>query len=274
MATPTKAAPAAAVPPPLSTAGSSKGAAPIPTMVSGPSSGAANPMSAAPAAGAAAAAAAAGDRPANGRLFNLPVLFDNPNGWGPPPTAQTPLTLQLSAVPFAPFNKNDRLGRVSDWTASAMQRRYIPQSRGPAVQASVAAASTPAAPGGPALKDEEEGSFSTVDGRAKKQPKVFGQRPRGMPNRRVFMHDRGRGRGGDRGRGGRGGRGGRAAWSSPQDREIVRESAVEVGADWKLVQEIELADWAKVILNLPPVKELYGLCSPLLHSPAMTEPIV
>lgn len=43
--------------------------------------------------------------------FSLPDLEDNPTGWGPCGMAS-----QFEAIPFAPFNKNDRLGRVSDWT--------------------------------------------------------------------------------------------------------------------------------------------------------------
>ena len=49
--------------------------------------------------------------------FKVPEVEDNSDGWGPcsvPP--------QLAEIPFAPFSKSDRLGRVSDWTQSAYNK--------------------------------------------------------------------------------------------------------------------------------------------------------
>lgn len=35
------------------------------------------------------------------------------DGWGPPVTTDT----TLNGVPYAPFSKGDKLGRMADWTA-------------------------------------------------------------------------------------------------------------------------------------------------------------
>ena len=42
--------------------------------------------------------------------FTLPEIHDNPNGWGPSST-----TDKFSDIPYQPFSKGDRLGKVADW---------------------------------------------------------------------------------------------------------------------------------------------------------------
>jgi translation initiation factor 3 subunit D len=55
-------------------------------------------------------------------VFVLPVIHDNPDGWGPNP-AYIPEKFQ--DLPYAPFSKSDKLGRCADWTG---QQQYA--SRG------------------------------------------------------------------------------------------------------------------------------------------------
>ena len=38
--------------------------------------------------------------------------------WGPPTSAET----TLDGVPYAPYSKGDKLGRMADWTASTQDR--------------------------------------------------------------------------------------------------------------------------------------------------------
>ena len=40
------------------------------------------------------------------------------DGWGPPVTADT----TLNGVPYAPFSKGDKLGRMADWTSEGKDR--------------------------------------------------------------------------------------------------------------------------------------------------------
>ena len=40
--------------------------------------------------------------------FTLPEIHDNPNGWGPSST-----TDKFSDIPYQPFSKGDRLGKVN-----------------------------------------------------------------------------------------------------------------------------------------------------------------
>ena len=47
--------------------------------------------------------------------LKFPNVADNPDGWGLPERFVM-LENQLQNVPYAPFSKNERIGRVADWT--------------------------------------------------------------------------------------------------------------------------------------------------------------
>lgn len=44
--------------------------------------------------------------------FSLPTIIDNPSGWGPSGVPD-----DLSNIPYAPYSKSDRLGKIADWAA-------------------------------------------------------------------------------------------------------------------------------------------------------------
>lgn len=139
--------------------------------------------------------------------FELPPINDNPDGgWGPS-LSNFPQDFKFKDIPYTPFSKADKLGRVADWNDVtgdnrqgpsgnaggrniAGRRREGPQTFGAGVANAFAH-----------FHVEDEASFSLVDN------KTGGQRRTGVAG---F----GRGRGGGRGlnavaRGGqRGGRGG------------------------------------------------------------------
>ena len=50
--------------------------------------------------------------------FIPPVIQDNPTGWGP---CQVPE--KFKDMPYQPFSKSDRLGKVSDWTGATYTDR-------------------------------------------------------------------------------------------------------------------------------------------------------
>jgi len=53
--------------------------------------------------------------------FEPPFIQDNPTGWGP-----NTIPAQFKDMPYQPFSKSDRLGKVSDWTgATYTDRRYM-----------------------------------------------------------------------------------------------------------------------------------------------------
>jgi len=51
--------------------------------------------------------------------FGVPEVQDNPDGWGPSTVPD-----HLKDVPFAPFNKSDKIGRAADWTQSAYHNKF------------------------------------------------------------------------------------------------------------------------------------------------------
>merc|ERR1719352_1525008 len=98
--------------------------------------------------------------------FKLPAMQDHELGWGPPPDAKVP---GLQGFPLESIQKNDKIGRVCDFSASGLRNQQMRGGR----------RDMP-----PAEPDEDE-TFQLVD-----------TRPTNM-----------RGRGFGRGKGGRGGRG-------------------------------------------------------------------
>lgn len=161
--------------------------------------------------------------------FSLPVIHDNPDGWGPPMDLAP---AKFQDMPYAPFSKSDRLGRTADWTYAGRMGRE------------------------PGAVDDPASEFTMVDNKV-------------MPRSTGYSRGRGPFRGGSfRGRGGRfsdrnaergdarrstrGGRpptrGGRPGYRSRwNDRpNMQRESSVEVGPDWELLEEVPAATLTKM----------------------------
>jgi len=103
--------------------------------------------------------------------FEPPVIQDNPTGWGP-----NTIPAQFKDMPYQPFSKSDRLGKVSDWTGVTYQdRRYVAK-----YQSQYGAGGTQYA----YYHDEDETSFQLVD-TAKAVKPLYG-RGRGFRGRGNF----------------------------------------------------------------------------------------
>jgi len=46
--------------------------------------------------------------------FILPKISDNVNGWGP---LENDIPDNLVDIPYAPFSKSERIGKIADWTS-------------------------------------------------------------------------------------------------------------------------------------------------------------
>ena len=57
--------------------------------------------------------------------FALPTTHYHPDGWGPPPTKG--MDEMVGDIPYMPYNKADRFGRVADWTGMYQNMRYNPK---------------------------------------------------------------------------------------------------------------------------------------------------
>lgn len=54
--------------------------------------------------------------------FIAPIIQDNPTGWGP-----CEMPEQFRDMPYQPFSKGDRLGKISDWTV-VQDKKYQSKS--------------------------------------------------------------------------------------------------------------------------------------------------
>jgi translation initiation factor 3 subunit D len=192
--------------------------------------------------------------------FEPPVISDNPTGWGP-----STIPAQFKDMPYQPFSKSDRLGKVSDWTGATYQdRRYMTK-----YQSQYGAGGTQYS----YYYEEDDSTFQLVDTAGKTKP-MYG-----------------------RGRGFRGGRGGfRGRWNNFNNKTVntntlqtltkaqkikerdrqrqvrkwqkqqagrqnyhraapikSREASVTVKPDWLVVEEMDFPRLGK--LSLPTVAE-------------------
>ncbi|TRY68259.1 hypothetical protein TCAL_03825 [Tigriopus californicus] len=82
--------------------------------------------------------------------FAFPDITENPDGWGP-----CSIPAQYKDMPYQPFSKSDRLGKISDWTGNTYQNmrqmnKYNSQFSGSATQYAY-------------YHEEDETSFQLVD---------------------------------------------------------------------------------------------------------------
>uniref|UniRef100_A0A8D8UCE9 Eukaryotic translation initiation factor 3 subunit D n=1 Tax=Cacopsylla melanoneura TaxID=428564 RepID=A0A8D8UCE9_9HEMI len=188
--------------------------------------------------------------------FPPPMIQDNVNGWGPCDMPQ-----QFKDMPYQPFSKGDRLGKISDWTGLAFQdKKYINK-----YQSQFGTGSQYAY-----YHEEDESTFHLVDTtRIQKPPYQRGRFQRNQRN----MRGRGGGRGGaqaqfqllgkgfklrDRDRKGPAGNkryGKMANMRNTKNAAPIknRDASVTVRADWVTIEEMDFARFSK--LSLPNVKE-------------------
>ncbi|EJD43590.1 translation initiation factor eIF-3, subunit D [Auricularia subglabra TFB-10046 SS5] len=220
--------------------------------------------------------------------FSLPPIHDNPDGsWGPS-ASQVPA--QFREIPYAPYSKSDKLGRVADWNETAGAGAAPTAAGG----LSAAAATRPGGrvPGRPGRGEpqqafgssatnafayfhvEDESSFSLVDnktgGPRRGMPSGFSRGRGGAGGRGGFTAGRGQSRGGrggqwqqgSRNQGGQ--RGGRRGWNQWDKSARLRESSVPISPNWKMLEEIEFSRLTKLRLEVDEPEQLssYGKVYP------------
>lgn len=177
--------------------------------------------------------------------FDVPELSDNPDGWGP-----TTAPEQFKDIPYAPFNKTDRLGRASDWTAQAYKYGQGRYGRNEPGSLNAAFSFT---------HNEEEDSFHLVDTRPAPKPKYgnrrfqqnrFQQQRREAEQQRRDGRDSGAGADRERQRRERMQQQKRGQWNAYwQDRNAPRavlSSSVDIRAEWVVLEQIPLTALSKL----------------------------
>ncbi|KAK5117641.1 hypothetical protein LTR62_005064 [Meristemomyces frigidus] len=216
--------------------------------------------------------------PSSAHLYNLESIIDSlptANTWGPPTTTET----TLNGVPYAPFSKGDKLGRMADWTAGKEGERGGRQQYNNRYRDNVYGAGAGMTTVFAVGEQNEDNTFSLVDrSQASSRGRGFGGRggtvfgrgrgQRGGPNQRggrgTFQRvggARGGQQGYDQRGGGRGGRGGRRFgwkdWDKPQRN---REASVQPKDTWRMLEEIDFSRLSKLNLDTGEGEDLddYG----------------
>lgn len=157
------------------------------------------------------------------------------------------MPLHSNGIPFAPFSKNERLGRIADWTASAMSSGKGPQGRTAAVSTAFTA---------PTQFEDDEDTFHTVDTRAEKKKTTFGRPKFTAPRERPQRRDDGSRGGRDFGRQGQRGGPGFNRRFDPKNIIVTRESSVEVAPEWQVVDKVLCSTLSKTQIEDVPEPEV------------------
>ncbi|XP_076039746.1 eukaryotic translation initiation factor 3 subunit d1 isoform X2 [Oratosquilla oratoria] len=187
--------------------------------------------------------------------FKAPVIQDNPSGWGP-----CDMPDQFRDMPYQPFSKGDRLGKVSDWTGATYQdRRYANK------YASTFGSMQQYA----YFHEEDESTFQQVY--KTNVPKPLYQRGRYLRNQRNIKNPRnnktqnqlqvlGKGQKGTNNKNwNKNNQYQRNRWNQRGQPPIKnRDASVTVRPEWKVIEEMDFPRLSK--LSLPGIeepKELY-----------------
>ncbi|KAG4221449.1 hypothetical protein PC116_g30075, partial [Phytophthora cactorum] len=199
---------------------------------------------------------------ATNSLADLIAALPEGDGWGPPPVTET----TLNGVPYAPFSKGDKLGRMADWTADSKDGRdgrggrqqYNRNFRDQQIYGAGSAQlfTAPVA--------EDENTFSVVSreptktryGRGAVFTRGRGQRGARQDTRggRVQLQRSGRTGQQSYGYDSRGGRsnaprGRRFGWKDYDKPTRNRDASINIKPDWHLLEEIDFNRLAKLNLD-------------------------
>lgn len=201
-------------------------------------------------------------------VFEVGAVPFNPDGWGPPDATVTPTTtstLPLN-VPFAPFSRSEKLGRIADFTRNLNQGQGGAGGRKNAASDSVfdftADDSFPSAA-------DNDSSFRLVDGKPPPRPKFgpkwrFNQhnRPQ-LPQRRdEEVEAKKREAEKERARRDRHYNQNRSNQNQPRREAAVFKSSVEIQPEWNMLDQIPFSTFTKLSFSVPEPEDLI-LCGGL-----------
>ncbi|KAL9452501.1 hypothetical protein AB3S75_008316 [Citrus x aurantiifolia] len=200
--------------------------------------------------------------------FEIGAVPFNPDGWGPPEsTATTTAALPLH-VPFAPFSRSEKLGRIADWTRNAYNNPSNRQnaSKNPAdtVFDFSADDSFPLS-----ANPDDDSSFRLVDGKPPPRPKFgpkwrFNQhhRPQ-LPQRRdEEVEARKREAEKERARRDRHYNLNRSNVNQTRREAAVFKSSVDIQPEWNMLDQIPFSTFSKLSFSVSEPEDLL-LCGSL-----------
>mmetsp|Transcript_38756 Transcript_38756/g.74267 ORF Transcript_38756/g.74267 Transcript_38756/m.74267 type:complete len:544 (-) Transcript_38756:266-1897(-) len=180
-------------------------------------------------------------------VFEVPNVIENEEGWGPCSVPE-----QYKDVPYAPFSKNDKVGKASDWMNSGYSKfnsRYGVRDSGINTVFNFFA-------------NEEEDSFHLVDTRTTTRPK-FGRRFQQNRNNRRQVEQLGRdsGAGAERERQRRERQQAKKNqwnfWHNNRNQQSIQySSSVDIRPEWSVLEQIQLTSLAKLSFEVKECEDL------------------
>ncbi|KAK4259817.1 hypothetical protein QN277_006110 [Acacia crassicarpa] len=184
----------------------------------------------------------------------------NPDGWGPPDAAAAPAVSSLPVnVPYAPFSRSDKLGRIADWTRN-FNNPARPKNPADAVFDFTIDDSFPASA-------DDDSSFRLVDGKPPPRPKFgpkwrFNQQ-RQLPQRRdEEVEARKREAEKERARRDRLYYLNRSNANAQRREAAVFKSSVDIQPEWNMLDQIPFSTFSKLSFAVPEPEDLL-LCGGL-----------
>ncbi|XP_057948640.1 eukaryotic translation initiation factor 3 subunit D-like [Malania oleifera] len=196
--------------------------------------------------------------------FEVGAVPFNPDGWGPPESSSPVLANHPINVPFAPFSRSEKLGRIADWTRNYNHPSRAGNPRNPAD--SVFDFTGDESFGGGYAADEDS-TFRLVDGKPPPRPK-FGprwrfQQQRQLPQRRdEEVEARKRDAEKDRARRDRMYNLNRAGGNASRREAAVFKSSVDIQPEWNMLDQIPFSTFSKLSFSVPEPEDLL-LCGAL-----------
>lgn len=179
----------------------------------------------------------------------------NPDGWGPPDCSTTTITtsnLPLN-VPFAPFSRSEKLGRIADWTRTFNNPA---RSKNPS-DAVFDFSNDESFPG----NADDDSTFRLVDGKPPPRPK-FGpkwrfQQQRQLPHRRdEEVEAKKREAEKERARRDRLYNMNRSNVNMPRREAAVFKSSVDIQPEWNMLDQIPFSTFSKLSFTVPEPEDL------------------
>ncbi|KAF5179525.1 Eukaryotic translation initiation factor 3 subunit d [Thalictrum thalictroides] len=195
-----------------------------------------------------------------GVVFDIGSVPFNEDGWGPPETPSSLLSNHPTNVPFAPFNRSDKLGRIADWTRNNYnnQSRNINNPRNQQDSAFDFSLDESSAGG---FSIDDDSSFRLVDGKPPPRPK-FGpkwrfQQQRQLPQRRdEEVEAKKREQEKERARRDRLYNMNRSGANQPRREAAVFKSSVDIQPEWTMLDQIPFSTFSKLSFTVPEPEDL------------------
>ncbi|OMO65217.1 Eukaryotic translation initiation factor 3, subunit 7 [Corchorus olitorius] len=208
-------------------------------------------------------------------VFEVGAVPFNPDGWGPPESiAATPATTTIPLhVPFAPFSRSDKLGRIADFTRNFSSSTANPSNRPSSGKPGAANASD--APfdfsldvDAFALGNDDDSSFRLVDAKPPPRPKFgpkwrFNQHRPQLPQRRdEEVEAKKREAEKERARRDRLYNLNRSNQNQQRREAAIFKSSVDIQPEWNMLEQIPFSTFSKVSFTVPEPEDLL-LCGAL-----------